>query len=67
MQNNLKNSLQLIHYSNVQKVVCQIVNKDNGLIPDIDAFSHTPLGILLNRAQTTSPPKDTLANRSSRT
>ena len=34
MQNNLKNSLQLIHYSNVQKVVCQIVDKDNGLIPD---------------------------------
>ena len=53
MQNNLKNSLQLIHYRNVQKVVCQIVNKDNGLIPDIDAFSHTPLGILLNRAQKT--------------
>ena len=51
----------------MQEVVCQIVNKDNGLIPDIDAFSHTPLGILLNRAQTTSPPKDTLANRSSRT
>ena len=67
MQNNLNDSLQLIHYRNVQKVLCQIVNKDNVLIPEIDAFSHTPLGILLNRAQITSPSKDTLANRSSRT
>ena len=67
MQNNLKNSLHLIHYGNVQRVICHIVNKEKGIVPDIDAFSHTPLGILLNRAQTTSPSKDTLANRNSRT
>ena len=67
MQNNLKNSLQLIHYRNVQRVICHIVNKEKGIVPDIDAFSHIPLGILLNLAHETSPSKDTLSNRSSRT
>ena len=67
MQNNLKNSLHLIHYRNVQRVICHIVNKEKGIVPDIDAFSHIPMGILLNLAHETSPSKDTLSNRSSRT
>ena len=67
MQNNLKNSLQLIHYRNVQRVIYQIVNREKGIVPDIDAFSHIPMGILLNLAHKTSPSKDTQSNRSSRT
>ena len=63
----LKNSQLLIHYRNVQKVIYQFVNKDNRQSPDIDAFSHTPLGILENHTLTMNSAKDTLSNRSSRT
>ena len=67
MQYYLKNSLLLIHYRNVQKIIYQFVNKDNGQNPNIDAFSHTPLGILENHTLTMNSTKDTLSNRSSRT
>ena len=67
MQYYLKNSLLLIHYRNVQKIIYQFVNKDNGQNPNIDAFSHTPLGIFENHTLTMNSTKDTLSNRSSRT
>ena len=67
MQNNLKDSHQLIHYGNLHKVIYHIVNKGSGKIPDIDAFSHKPTELLLNLAQGTSPSTDTQSNRSSRT
>ena len=67
MKYYLKNSLLLIHYRNVQKIIYQFVNKDNGQNPNIDAFSHTPLGIFENHTLTMNSTKDTLSNRSSRT
>ena len=67
MQYYLKNSLLLIHYRNVQKIIYQFVNKDIGQNPNIDAFSHTPLGIFENHTLTMNSTKDTLSNRSSRT
>jgi len=67
MQYYLKNLLLLIHYKNVQKIIYQFVNKDNGQNPNIDAFSHTPLGIFENHTLTMNSTKDTLSNRSSRT
>ena len=67
MQYYLKKSLLLIHYRNVQKIIYQFVNKDNGQNPNIDAFSHTPLGIFENHTLTMNSTKDTLSNRSSRT
>ena len=67
MQYYLKNSLLLIHYRNVQKIIYQFVNKDNGQNPNIDVFSHTPLGIFENHTLTMNSTKDTLSNRSSRT
>ena len=67
MQYYLKNSLLLIHYRNVQKIIFQFVNKDNGQNPNIDAFSHTPFGIFENHTLTMNSTKDTLSNRSSRT
>ena len=67
MQYYLKNSLLLIHYRNVQKIIYQFVNKDNGQNPNIDAFSHTPLGIFENHTLTMNSTKHTLSNRSSRT
>ena len=67
MQYYLKNSLLLIHYRNVQKIIYQFVNKDNGQNPNIDTFSHTPLGILENHTLTKNSIKDTLSNHSSRT
>ena len=67
MQYYLKNSLLLIHYRNVQKIIYQFVNKDNGQNLNIDAFSHTPLGIFENHTLTMNSTKDTLSNRSSRT
>ena len=67
MQYYLKNSLLLIHYRNVQKIIYQFVNKDNGQNPYIDAFSHTPLGIFENHTLKMNSTKDTLSNRSSRT
>ena len=67
MQYYLKNSLLLVHYRNVQKIIYQFVNKDNGQNPNIDAFSHTPLRIFENHTLTMNITKDTLSNRSSRT
>ena len=67
MQYYLKNLLLLIHYKNVQKIIYQFVNKDNGQNPNIDAFSHTPLGIFVNHTLTMNSTKDNLSNRSSRT
>ena len=67
MQYYLKNSLLLIHYRNVQKIIYHFVNKDKGQIPNIDAFSHTPLGIFENHTLTMNSTKDTLSNRLSRT
>ena len=63
MQYYLKNSLLLIHYRNVQKKIYIFVNKDNGQNPNIDAFSHTPLGIFENHTLTMNSTKDTLSNR----
>ena len=67
MQNYLKDSLQLIHYRNAQWVINYFVNKEGGKVPGIDAFSHTPMGVLKNRTHSMSSTKDTLSNRSSRT
>ena len=50
-----------------KRIIYQFVNKDNGQNPNIDAFSHTPLGILENHTLTMNSTKDTLSNRSSRT
>ena len=50
-----------------KKIIYQFVNKDNGQNPNIDAFSHTSLGILENHTLTMNSTKDTLSNRSSRT
>ena len=47
--------------------VAHIFNKERRIVPVIDAFSHIPVDILLNLAHETSPSKDTLSNRSSRT
>ena len=63
----LKSSQLLFNYRNAQKIIYQFVNKDNGQNPNIDAFSHTPLGILENHTLTMNSTKDTLSNRSSRT
>ena len=48
MHNYLKDSLQLIHYRNTHWVINHFVDKDIGKVPDIVAFSHTPLGVLEN-------------------
>ena len=63
----LKDSLQLIHYRNTHWVINHFVDKDIGKVPDIDAFSHTPLGVLENHTHRINSAKDTLSNRSSRT
>ena len=66
MQYYLKNSLLLIHYRNVQKIIYQFVNNDNGQNPNIDAFSHTPLGIFdtlaMNSAEDTAENSQNLSN-----
>ena len=67
MQYYLKTSLLLIHYRKVQKIIYQFVNKDNGQNPNIDAFSHSPLGIFEIHTLTMNSTKDTLSNRFSRT
>ena len=46
MQNNLKNSLRFIYQRSMQKVIYYNVNKEKGMIPDVDAFIHTRMGFL---------------------
>ena len=48
MHSYLKDSQQLIPYRNAHKVIDNFVHKDIGKVPDIDAFSHTPMGVLEN-------------------
>ena len=46
MQNNLKDSHQLIHYRNLHKVIYHNLNKEDGKIPDIDVFSQNQTELL---------------------
>ena len=46
MQNNLKNSLRLIHNRSMEKVIYYNLNKEKGISPDVDALSHTTMGFL---------------------
>ena len=50
-----------------ERKIYQIVNKEKGIVCDIEAFRHLPVCILLNLAYEASPSEDILSNRSSRT
>ena len=67
MHNKLKNSLRFIQHRSMQKVIYYNVNKEKGISPDVDSFTHTLQGFLQGHAQRTNPTKETLSNRSSRT
>ena len=54
-------------YTLEERSLVTLINKEKKIVHDMDALSHIPMGILLNFAHETSPSKDTLSNRSSRT